>query len=136
MSKEQEQPKEEPYILVRGCRCSVVGQQDRKDICHHKDKPCHTCVSENEFCSPPQPNEQWEESFNMWLKNNGTFLGGISSNIIPDLKSFISQQLASARSQERKYIQENMYQVASGLDDTNSRIALKVFADNLNTEQT
>lgn len=41
----------EPIILAKSCRCSVLGQQDRKDICHHKDMACHFFTNEWERCS-------------------------------------------------------------------------------------
>jgi len=37
--------------------------------------------------------EEWKEQFQIWIDNHGTFMGGIDSNMIPDLKTFIESIL-------------------------------------------
>lgn len=41
--------KEKVYFYAP-CRCSLLGLQNEKDICHHHDKACHRVTQEYERC--------------------------------------------------------------------------------------
>lgn len=58
-------------------------------------------LNDYKWCCKPSPSE-WEEEFDTWMNKNATFMKGISSNLIPDLKSFIKNLLHTEREKAKE----------------------------------
>lgn len=48
--------------------------------------------------------QDWEKEFSLWWGNHDNFQGGLSSNLVPYLKQFISTLLEQARKEAREEV--------------------------------
>jgi hypothetical protein len=60
------------------------------------------------------PANEWREEFERFMKTHSTFQGGLSSNIIPDLKDFIQNLL----DQHTAHLVEKILKLAPGIENT------------------
>jgi len=74
--------------------------------------PCNDFYCFDCDCHTPRnqapEGKEWEEEFDTWMSSHATLMGGISSNIIPDLKSFIATLLSKARSEAQREERERI----------------------------